>query len=152
MTDGRDSLRAWLALLSVSGKIKKSVDARMRQEFGLSISRFDVLSALDRAGDEGLTAGALSTHLRVTDGNTTQITAPLISDGLVRRGASAKDGRIAIFRLTKRGQRVFDEMAKANRLWVMEAFSPLTPAQISNLRGLLNVLNHPDSQLSEEAA
>jgi DNA-binding MarR family transcriptional regulator len=141
-----------LALLSVSNKIKKSVDARMRQEFGLSISRFDVLSALDRAGKAGLTAGALSTYLRVTEGNTTQVTAPLIGDGLVDRGASAQDGRIAIFRLTKRGQRVFDEMAKANREWVMEAFSPLTSAQILSLRGLLNALNHPESQLAEEAA
>lgn len=152
MKDGRDSLRAWLGLLSASSAIKKAIDARMRQRFGLSISRFDVLSALDRAGEQGLTAGALSSHLKVTDGNTTQVTAPLVKDGLVRRSVSASDGRVAIFQLTKRGQRIFADMAEINRVWVAEAFSPLTPVQISNLRSLLSALNHPASQSEEEAA
>jgi DNA-binding MarR family transcriptional regulator len=152
MKDGRDTLRAWLALLSASNAIKKTVDARMRQRFGLSISRFDVLAALDRAGEGGLTAGALSTHLKVTEGNTTQVTVPLVSEGLVRRRVSSSDGRVAIFELTKKGQRVFAEMAEANRHWVAEAFSPLTADQISALRNLLGVLNHPAGQAKEEAA
>jgi DNA-binding MarR family transcriptional regulator len=150
--DGRDPLRAWLALLSASNAIKKDIDARMRRQFGLSISRFDVLAALDRAGEDGLTAGALSTHLKVTEGNTTQVTAPLVNDGLIRRRASADDGRVAIFQLTKKGEQVFFEMAKANRQWVAEALSPLTPTQISTLRTLLNALNHPASRLEDEAA
>jgi len=150
--DGRDSLRAWLALLSASSVIKKEIDARMRQRFGLSISRFDVLSALDRAGEKGLTAGALSSHLRVTEGNTTQVTMPLVKDGLIRRSVSASDGRVAIFQLTKRGQRIFAEMAEINRAWVAEAFSPLTPGQISTLRNLLGALNRPARQSEEEAA
>ncbi len=53
MSDDRDALRAWLALLGASNALKKSVDTRFRSRFGLSISRFDVLSALDRAGPEG---------------------------------------------------------------------------------------------------
>jgi DNA-binding MarR family transcriptional regulator len=152
MKDGRDSLRAWLALLLASSAIKKVIDARMRQRFGLSISRFDVLAALDRAGEHGLTAGALTSHLKVTEGNTTQVTAPLIRDGLVRRSVSASDGRVAIFQLTKRGQRTFADVAEINRVWVAEAFSPLTADQISTLRGLLSALNHPPSQSEEEAA
>ncbi|HEY0106298.1 MAG TPA: MarR family winged helix-turn-helix transcriptional regulator [Rhizomicrobium sp.] len=152
MTDDRDSLRAWLALLSASNTIKKAIDARMRQSFGLSISRFDVLAALDRAGDKGATAGALSAYLKVTDGNTTQVTTPLIVAGLVQRSASPRDGRVAIFRLTRKGRRIFADMADANRRWVAEAFSALAPAQISNLRGLLNALGHPASQFEEEAA
>lgn len=152
MNDGRDSLRAWLALLSASSRIKKSVDARMRQQFSLSLSRFDVLAALDRAGDEGLTAGALSSYLKVTEGNTTQVTTPLIAAGLVRRTVSANDRRIAIFQLSRKGRRIFADMAAANRAWIDEVFAVLTPTQVSSLRRILGQLNHPQDQSAEEAA
>jgi DNA-binding MarR family transcriptional regulator len=152
MNDGRDSLRAWLALLSAANRIKKSVDARMRQQFSLSLSRFDVLAALDRAGEPGLTAGALSSYLKVTDGNTTQVTAPLIAAGLVRRTVSANDRRMAILQLTRKGQRIFAEMAAANREWIADVFAVLTPAQIAGLRRTLRQLNHPQEQSAEEAA
>ncbi len=152
MKDGRDALRAWLALLGASNALKKSIDARMRSQFGLSISRFDVLAALDRAGKGGLSAGALSSHLKVTEGNTTQVTAPLIKDGLVRRMTSPNDGRVAIFALTRRGRRLFAAMAEANRGWVAEAFAALTPAQIATLRNLLHALHPSPAQSEEEAA
>lgn len=152
MSDGRDPLRAWLALLSAANTIKKSVDARMRQQFNLSLSRFDVLAALDRAGEQGLTAGALSSYLKVTEGNTTQVTTPLIAAGLVRRTVSANDRRVAIFQMTRKGQRIFADMAAANREWIAGVFAVLTPAQITSLRRTLSQLNHPQSQSAEEAA
>ena len=76
----------------------------------------------------------------------------MVKDGLIRRSVSASDGRVAIFQLTRRGQRIFAEMAEINRAWVAEAFSPLTPGQISTLRNLLGALNRPARQSEEEAA
>lgn len=141
--DDRNALRAWLDLLTASNAIKKSVDTAMRQEFGVSISRFDVLSALDRAGPEGARAGDLSQRLMVTEGNITQVTAPLIRDGLVKRTPSREDGRVAIFRLTKKGQRLFAEMAEEHRQWVADAFSEFSSSQIATFRRLLGKLNLP---------
>ena len=152
MSEDREALRAWLALLGASNAIKKGVDARLRQRFGLSISRFDVLAALDRAGEDGLTGGGLSQRLRVTEGNTTQVTAPLIEAGLVRRNVSPSDGRIAIFQLTKKGRALFARMADENRRWVAETFSPLTSAQIATLRGLLTSLAPPVARIEEDLA
>jgi DNA-binding MarR family transcriptional regulator len=137
MSDDRDTLRAWLELLAAANGLKKSIDARLRARYGLSISRFDVLAALDRAGDEGLSAGRLSSRLRVTEGNTTQVTAPLIRDGLVGRAASKDDGRVAILYLTRKGRRLFAEIAEQHRRWVAEAFSGFTPADVASLRALL---------------
>lgn len=152
MTDERDSLRAWLALLSTSNTIKKTVDSRMRRQFGLSLSRFDILAALDRAGQAGCSAGTLSSHLKVTEGNTTQITAPLVEERLISRTACANDGRVAIFRLTKKGRRVFGQMASANRRWIAQAFSALSPEEVAALRRLLAALKQPASIPEEEAA
>lgn len=143
MSDDRDAIRAWLLLLRQAGAMKKSMDARLRSRFGISISRFDIMSALERAGDEGLRAGELSQRLMVTEGNTTQVTTPLVRDGLVRRMTSSEDGRVAIFKLTRKGETLFAEMAAEHRRWVDEAFSGFSSAQIDALRKLLARINIP---------
>lgn len=140
----RDALRAWLDLLTASNTLKKEIDASLRREFGVSISRFDVLSALDRSGRDGLRAGDLAQSLLVTEGATTQVTAPLIRDGLVKRSPCSRDGRAAIFTLTKKGEKLFREMARVHRGWVADAFSNLTPTQIETLRRLLSKLELPN--------
>ena len=141
MSDDRDAVRAWLALLSVSRGLEKAVDGGLRNQFGHSISRFDVMSALDRAGADGLRAGALTERLMVSDGATTQVTAPLIRDGLVKRAADPEDGRAAIFSLTRKGAEIFADMAAEHRGWIDGAFDKLTPAQMKTLRRLLAQIN-----------
>ena len=148
----RNALRAWLDLLNSSNTLKKSVDTGFRSQFGLSISRFDVLSALDRGGEDGMRAGDLSQRLMVTEGNTTQVTAPLIRDGLVKRSPSREDGRVAIFRLTRKGEKLFQKMADEHRQWVAEAFSGLSANEISTLRRILGKLNLPIEAKEKDAA
>lgn len=141
MSDDREALRTWLDLLAVSQGLKKAVDTGLRSRFGHSISRFDVLSALERAGPEGLRAGALTERLMVSDGATTQVTAPLIRDGLVKRVVDRDDARVAIFTLTRKGERVFAEMAAEHRSWIDDAFAGLTPPQMKTLRRLLSQIS-----------
>lgn len=143
MSNGRRHLRAWLNLLKASNAIKKSIDTELRKQFGISISRFDVLAALDRAPAEGMRAGALTQLLMVTEGNTTQVTTPLIRDGLVKRTVSTEDGRVAFFKLTRRGERLFKEMAAANKRWVGETFGALSENELATLRRLLEKLDIP---------
>lgn len=152
MTNARDALLTWLALLTTTNTIKKAIDAQMRQRFGVSLSRFDVLAALDRAGSAGATAGELTAWLKVTEGNTTQVTAPLIAAGFVDRATSPMDGRIAIFRLTADGQRLFDRMAGENRTLVMDAFTDLSEDDVAGFRTLLEGLRDPTPSAKEEAA
>lgn len=137
MSDDREALRAWLDLLAASQGLKKAVDTGLRSRFGHSISRFDVLSALDRVGADGLRAGALTERLMVSDGATTQVTAPLIREGLVRRSNDPGDGRVAIFSLTRKGEKIFSEMAAEHRQWIDEAFAALSPSQMKTLRRLI---------------
>ncbi len=153
MTSGdRNALRAWLDLLTASNAIKKSIDATLRTEFGVSISRFDVLSALDRAEGDGLRAGDLSQRLMVTEGNTTQVTAPLIRDGLVKRTPSREDGRVALFRLTRKGEKLFKKMADEHKHWVAGAFADLSHSELATLRQLLGKLNLPIELEGKDAA
>ena len=143
MIDEREVLRTWLDLLTAANALKKSVDTGFRNEFGMSISRFDVLSALDRAGPEGLRAGALSQRLRVTEGNTTQVTAPLIREGLVKRSTDPEDKRGAVFRLTRKGEKLFAKMADSHRQWIVDANAEFSEPQLKSLRRLLGRLDAP---------
>ena len=150
--DDRDKLRAWLDLLAASNQLKKSIDTSFRSEFGISISRFDVMAALDRAGKEGLRAGDLSQRLMVSEGNTTQVTSPLIRDGLVTRTPCEKDGRVAIFRLSAQGQNMFNEMADEHRAWIHDAFADFSPSQLASLRRLLAKVKMPPHKEEDRSA
>ena len=150
MNGSRDALRGWLDLLSISNGLKKAVDTEMRTLFGISISRFDVLAALERAGSEGLRAGALSQMLMVTEGNTTQVAAPLIRDGLVKKRADKGDARVAILSLTRKGEKLFAQMAEEHALCINDAFSALSKNDIATLRRLLNRITPPNTQTSSK--
>lgn len=140
----REVVRAWLDVLRASNLIKKELNAKLRREFGHSISRFDVLAALYRNVESGLRASELSQFLLVTDGATTQITAPLIGEGLVKREQCPDDGRSVFFSLTPSGQQLFEQMAERHRCWVEEYFLSLSSAELQALRSLIKQLNIPE--------
>ena len=71
----RSSVRLWLRLLSCTMAIEKDVQRRFAER-GTTLARFDVLAALDRHG-EGMTMGALSRALLVSNGNVTQLVQKL---------------------------------------------------------------------------
>ena len=144
MSDNRDAVRAWLQMLSAANAMKKSIDARLRARFGVSLSRFDAMAALQRAGADGLRAGELSQALMVTEGNTTQLTASLARDGLIRRAASPGDARVAILHLTKKGELLFAEMAQEHRDWVAEVFADAPHPQMAAFRRFLSKLKIPE--------
>jgi DNA-binding MarR family transcriptional regulator len=139
MKENYDSLDAWLDLLGSAELIKKTVDTRFRAQFGHSISRFDVMAALWKAHHrgKGLRAGELTEQLMVTEGNTTQVTAPLVREGLISRKKSKDDARVVIFTLTKKGIRLFDAMAAAHRQWIWKIFDSFTDRELVALGKLL---------------
>ena len=146
----RESLLAWLDLLRASNVIKKGIDARLREEFDQSISRFDALAALDRASGRGLRAGALSRQLVVSDGNITQLMSKLLRDGLVLKRDDDSDGRVVIYSLSETGRRLFSRMARAHRQWIGDVFTEFSAAELTALRELLQQL--PKEQRRKETA
>ncbi len=134
------TLRTWLALLRASNTIKKDIDSKLRTQFGISISRFDILSALERGGRNGLRAGELSRQLFVSEGNTTQVIGKLIQEGLVLKRNDASDARVVIYSLSDEGKGLFEEMADKHRKWINETFREFSEDDLSVLQGLLGQL------------
>ena len=135
------SLRLWLRLLSCSMIIERRVRARLEEEFGSTLPRFDVLAALEREPD-GLTMSQLSAALLVSNGNVTGIVSRLIEEALVVRTLESDDRRVATVRLTRKGRQSFQRMARAHEKWVDKMFAGLSDAQMEQLMKLLASVRH----------
>jgi DNA-binding MarR family transcriptional regulator len=134
--DGKRSLRLWLRLLTCSTRIEQTVSQRLRDEFDTTLPRFDMLSALDRAGEAGLTMGEAAGMLMVSNGNVTGLAARLRADGLIETMAGT-DRRVQRVRLTPLGQTRFAAMARAHERWIEALFADLTETEADDLTRLL---------------
>ena len=134
--DGKRALRLWLRLLTCSHIIEQTIAQRLRDEFGSTLPRFDMLSALDRAGEDGLTMGEVSRMLRVSNGNVTGLARRLEADGLIER-LPGPDRRVQRVRLTASGRARFAAMAAAHEGWIEHLLAALTPDETEELPRLL---------------
>jgi DNA-binding MarR family transcriptional regulator len=95
-----------------------------------------MLSALDRAGEAGLTMGEAAGMLMVSNGNVTGLAARLRADGLIE-GMAGTDRRVQRVRLTLLGQTRFAAMARAHERWIEALFADLTTTEADDLTRLL---------------
>lgn len=134
-------LRVWLALFSSTKQIEALVRTNLREAFGSTLPRFDLLSQLYRSPG-GLTMGEISARLMVTSGNVTGLIARLVAEGLVDRMQDADDRRIQWVRLTPKGNKVFTSMAPANQAWVTAAMADMDELDLRQLQALLTKLKN----------
>lgn len=144
----KQSLRAWLRLLSCSTRVEKTVRARLKSTFNTTLPRFDVLAALYRA-DGGMTMSELSTQLLVSNGNVTGIVQRLFEEGLVVKSVSESDRRAQRVMLTKKGRRQFSKMAAVHEEWIDAMFAEFSSAEMAVLYDSLGKLK--SSIAAEEA-
>jgi DNA-binding MarR family transcriptional regulator len=130
------SLRLWLRLLTCSSMIEARLRTLLRERFGTTLPRFDLMAQLEKA-PEGLTMGELSQRMMVSGGNATGIVSQLVSEGLVDRTALPNNRRTFIVRLTPQGQAVFARMATEHELWVIGLLGQLEPDEVDQLMQLL---------------
>jgi len=131
-----EALRLWLRLLTCTQIVEKQVRSRLRDRFETTLPRFDLMAQLERA-PEGLKMNELSRRMMVTGGNVTGITDQLVAEGLVERIDVEGDRRAYRVRLTARGRKLFNDMARQHEGWIVEAFSGLSDKDIATLHRLL---------------
>ena len=137
--DHHASLRLWLRLLSCTTRIEDTIRQRLREQFGITLPRFDLMAQLERE-PEGLAMGEVSRRMMVTGGNVTSIVDQLEREQLVQRLAVPGDRRSFRLTLTDAGHSTFATMALAHQAWVRELLSPLSTKEQSQLAALLGTL------------
>jgi len=140
-TLSKDRLRLWLKLLKVQTTIEGALRRRLRDEFGTTLPRFDVMSALARH-PEGLRMSDISGLLKVSNGNVTGIVDRLVEDGQALRVAVPGDRRAQQVRLTPAGSRAFAEQARAHEAWLSDLIRALDGSAIGALSRQLDAVTH----------
>jgi DNA-binding MarR family transcriptional regulator len=99
MSLSKQRLRVWLRMLDRNRNFLNRLRASLRDDFETTLPRFDVMATLSWH-EEGLRMSALSTHMKVSNGNVTGIVESLIREGLVLRKVAPDDKRAATVSLT----------------------------------------------------
>lgn len=140
------ALKVWLKLLASVNGIEAVIRRRLRDQFGTTLSRFDLMAQLHRF-PKGLRSGELSQRLMVTGANVTLVVDQLVRAGLVVREDDPEDRRALIIRLTPKGRREIERMIPVHAQWVNELLGDLSAAEKQQIRRLLGKL---DPRLSGE--
>lgn len=135
--DHHQPLKLWLRMLSCTVRIETEIRTRLRNEFGITLPRFDLMAQLERH-PEGLRMGELSKRMMVTGGNVTGIAEQLVQEKLVMRVPDARDRRAYTVKLTASGRRAFSRMAAAHEEWITELLGGVSSRDKGKLIELLS--------------
>lgn len=139
-TDELLSLKLWLQLMKCSKSIEADVGGRLRRSHGQSLSRFDVLSQLERLEEDWVAIGKLARLVMAASGNITALLDRMESEGLIERRASPSDRRSFQVRLTDAGSELFAKMAADHAHWIDAALMDMSDADKQRLVDLLVVV------------
>jgi len=131
-----DELRLWLRMLTCTTLIEGEIRTRLRDTFGVTLPRFDLMAQLDRAPD-GMTLSDVSRRMMVSNGNVTGLVERLVESGHLERRTAAHDRCAQVIRLTELGRAEFRAMAAAHESWIAEMFEGLSRAEVDLLMRLL---------------
>ena len=140
----KERLRLWIRLLRTTRTVEAELRERLRTEFGSTLPRFDVMSALSRHASDhaaksayGMKMSELSRMLMVSNGNVTGIVERLAEEGLLLREADPDDRRAARVKLTRKGTAEFERQAAAHQQWLNECLAGISAADAAEIAALL---------------
>jgi DNA-binding MarR family transcriptional regulator len=137
--DHKAELRLWLRLLATNTLIETEVRRRLRENFVVTLPRFDLMAQLERK-PHGMTLGELSQRMMVTNGNVTGLVDRLVTEGVITRTRQKSDRRSHIVSMTEKGRRQFAKMAKEHENWIAGMFGDLSQNEFTALTKLLGKL------------
>ena len=135
------TLRLWIQVVRLANRLQKDVDTSLRKSFGQNLTRFDVLSQLERVSDNQVSVGQLSGSLLTSTTNITRLLDRMAADGLVVRELSKTDRRSFVVRATRKGLELFKAMASANAAWIGEAFESISDKKMVTLEAALHAIS-----------
>ena len=134
-------LRLWLQMLKAVRHVEGGLREKLREGYGTTLSRFDVLAAL-HAHPEGMTMSELSQHLIVSNGNVTGVVDRLVADELAERQSLSTDRRAIVVKITESGRVLMDEMAVNHRGWINDMFRNVSEADAARGVSIMLDIRH----------
>jgi len=136
-------------LLGAHATLTRRLSAQLEQDYGLTMSEYEVLFLLSREEDHSMRRIDLSREVRLSPSGITRMLDRLEATGLVEKGSCAKDARVTYAVLTDAGIEKLRECAPAHLAEVERLIGEhLTEAEIESLGELLGRLSDLDDDCS----
>ena len=135
------TLRLWIQIVRLANHLQKDVDTSLRKSFGQNLTRFDVLSQLERVPGNQLSVGQLSSRLLTSATNITRLLDRMEADGFLVRKLSKTDRRSFVVCGTPKGLKLFKAMASANAAWISQAFEAVSDEKMVSLESALHAIS-----------
>jgi len=117
------SLTAWVRLLRAHAALKRSFNALLQAEHGLTVNDYEALLLLSRAEEGRLKRVELAERLQLTPSGVTRLLDGLEGAGYVAKAACDADARITYAVLTAEGQSKLEEASCSHVRAVSALFS-----------------------------
>lgn len=130
-------------LQGAANRLEYLLGRAIERECGISHLMFEVLLILGRAGDPGLTMGAISQEQVLTTGGATRLVDRMEAAGLVERTADPGDRRTRLVRLTPLGEQTVVHAAQVHVENIERYFlAPLPASHRERFMEDLRILSH----------
>ncbi len=133
----KQQARSWFAVVRTYQECHRRY-ARLLSRFGLTVTQFDVLSAIHRR-DNRATPCEIAEELLVTRGNITGVLQRLRDNGLITTQRHQADGRSFICAMTPEGETVMIKARTAASLFIATQMAPFDES----------ALKHTERQMDE---
>ena len=128
----RLDLKLWVRLLACAHTAEQRVKTRIKEQFGINQTQFNLMSQLDRS-PAGIRMGEVARRTVVTGSSVTAVVDDLERLGLVARQSADDDRRAIVIKLTAKGRAAFAEMAPVHAEWILDLFAEMPSADKRSL-------------------
>jgi MarR family 2-MHQ and catechol resistance regulon transcriptional repressor len=131
------ALETYIKLSRAAEAVTNRINRHLH-DYGLTVSQFGVLEALYHLGS--LHQNQLAEKILKSSGNMTLVIDNLVKQDLVERRRDERDRRYVNVHLTEKGEALIDEIFPTHVNYVVETFSPLSPAEQKTMATLCRKL------------
>ena len=128
---------AWMALVRTYARLWDQVEAQMRQDTGLTMSRYDVLMQLDLA-DGRLGLSELATTIVLSPSGLSKLLDRMEAAELIRRDPDPDDARSTYAVITPKGRALVKKSRTRHHAWLQSAFGDVLDDR--DLRDLTRIM------------
>ena len=136
---------AWLALLRTHARLWDQLEAQMRRDHGLTISRYDVLTQLDSAGGR-LRLSELASSVVLSPSGLSKLLDRMEASELIRREPDPRDARSTFAAITPRGRALVKKARRGHHKLLQQRFGDALDD--GDVADLTRIIGRIDASLS----
>jgi DNA-binding MarR family transcriptional regulator len=143
------AIEAWVRLLRGHAATRRSLDAQLQSDHGLTVNDYEALLLLSRADGNRMRRIDLADGLQLTASGVTRLLDGLEGKGLVEKATCSSDARVTYAVLTEAGRNKLEEAACSHVGGIREVFEArYTEAELTTLNELLSRL--PGAEFADQ--